>query len=455
MLTSIAQSLGAGSGIDTRSLVQDLANASRAPKAEVLDTRARALQSKISAVAQARSDLESFTASLSNLVSGGTIQTQPATSNPSIVTATASPGTRLSGFAGEIVVNQIAKSQTLSSATVASDVAPIGQGSLTLSVGGQDFAIPVGAGNDSLSGLAAAINGAGSGVSASVRTDLGGARLVLKGQTGAANAFTLSQTTGDPALASYTYPSPTMTLGQAAQDANFAVDGIAYIRGSNSVSDVLPGITFTFKKAASGETVSLSGERPTVLIRQTIDDFVSVFNTLKRNISSARTATGGDGGLRSLDLQLSALIATAITSDAAINSLSDLGMTTNRDGSITVNAARLESVLLSNPDAVEALFSPTRDATHSATSDPGIAASLKALNDRSTGSGGALSGLKQRLDKDVENLAKNRTRMEEREAVYKTRLERQFGSMDARIAGLRATQTYLEQQIKLWSSSRS
>ncbi len=88
MLTSIAQSLGAGSGIDTRSLVQDLANASRAPKAEVLDTRARALQSKISAVAQARSDLESFTASLSNLVSGGTIQTQPATSNPSIVTAT-------------------------------------------------------------------------------------------------------------------------------------------------------------------------------------------------------------------------------------------------------------------------------------------------------------------------------------------------------------------------------
>ena len=453
MISSIAQSLGAGSGIDTRRLVQDLADASRAPKAELFDTRARAVQSKISAVAQARSDLESFTNSLSDLVSGGTIQTQPSSSNAAIVTATASPGTRLSGFSGEIIVNQIAKSQTVSSAFVATDVAPVGQGALTLTVGGQDFAIAIGAGNDSLAGLAAAINGAGSGVTASVRTDSNGARLILKGETGAAKAFTLTQASGDPALSVFTYPSVTMTLGQAAQDASFAVDGIAYARGSNSFSDVIPGISFALKKAAPGETISLSGERPTTLIRQTLGDFVSVFNTLKRNIASARTVTGGDGGLRSLDLQLSALIDTAITSDPAINSMSDLGITTNRDGSISLNAARLEAALLADPDAVEALFSPTRDAAHTVISDPGIAASLKALSDKVTGSGGALDGLKKRLEKETADLTKNRTRMEERETVYKTRLERQFGTMDARIAGLRATQSYLEQQIKLWSNS--
>jgi flagellar hook-associated protein 2 len=455
MMSSIAQSLGAGSGIDTRSLVQDLANASRAPKAELFDTRTRAVQAKISAVAQARSDLESFANSLSNLVAGGTIQTQPSTSNTSIVTASVSPGTRLRGFASDIMVNQIAKAQTLSSAAVANDSAPVGEGSLTLSVGGQDFTVSIGSANNSLAGLATAINDTGSGVSASVRVDATGARLVLKGTTGAANAFTIVETGGSSALASFSHPSGAMIVGQSAQDASFTLDGISYMRGTNNVSDVVPGLTFALKKAAPGETVLLSSERPTALIRQTLSDFVSVFNTLKQTISNARTATGGDGGLRSLDLQLNALVDASVTSDPAINSLSDLGIMTNRDGSISLNSLRLDEALRSNPDAVEALFSPTRDATHDVTTDPGIAASLKSLSDRVMGSGGALDGLKQRLERESAALAKNRTLMEARETAYKARLERQFGNMDTRIAGLRATQTYLEQQIKLWSNDRS
>ncbi len=455
MMSSIAQSLGAGSGIDTRSLVKDLANASRAPKVELFDTRTRAVQARISAVAQARSDLESFTASLSDLVAGGTIETQPTTSNNAIVTAAAVPGVRLSRRADEIIVNQLARSQTSVSAFIANDASPVGQGELKLSVGGQDFAIIVGPGNDSLGGMASAINASGSGVSASVRNDGSGTRLVLKGETGAAKAFTLTQLSGNPALAAYTSQSGGLIVSQPAQDASFTVDGIAFSRSSNSVSDAIPGLSLTLKKAVPGEAVAISGDRPTALLRQTIGDFVSVYNGLKRTIAAARTATGGDGGLRSLDLQLSALIDTGITSDTSINSLSDLGIKTNRDGSIGLNTEQFDTVLRTNPDAVEALFSPTRDASHTAITDPGIAASLKALNDRATGGGGTLDGLKLRLDKEAAELAKNRARMEEREAAYQSRLERQFGTMDARIAGLRATQTYLEQQIKLWSNSGS
>ena len=76
MVTSIANSLGFGSGIDTAALVADLAAASRAPKAARLDALSRANQAKVSTLAQARSDLDSFANSLEALASGGTLRSQ-------------------------------------------------------------------------------------------------------------------------------------------------------------------------------------------------------------------------------------------------------------------------------------------------------------------------------------------------------------------------------------------
>ena len=67
------------------------------------------------------------------------------------------------------------------------------------------------------------------------------------------------------------------------------------------------------------------------------------------------------------------------------------------------------------------------------------------------GSGGPLDGLKTRLQKEVDAIGKNRARMEEREEAYRLKLEKQFTQMDARLSALKATQSYLEQQIKLWN----
>jgi flagellar hook-associated protein 2 len=454
MLSSIAQSLGAGSGINTPQLVQDLATASRAPKVELFDNRARAVQARISAVSQARSDLASFSTSLAELVAGGTIQSQPVVSDANVIAAVAAPGARLGNFSGEIDVQQIAKSQTIYSAYLPDATTAAGQGTMVLSVGGTDYPITIDGTNDNMFGLATAINATGSGVQASVITDGGGARIVLKGQTGDQQSFSIAATSGDPGLQRFTYSSGTggMTLAQVAQDARFLIDGIPYTRPTNSVSDVVPGIVLTLKKAAPGVPVTLSGSRPTELLRQTLGDFVAVFNTLKRDIATARVATGGDGGLRTLDLRLSALVSKSVTSDPAVNSLSDIGISTNRDGSLSLNTVRLEEALRNNPDAVEAIFSPTRDATHTESTDPGIAKALMDLNESATASGGVLDGLKQRLDKEAAQIAKNREKMEEREDAYLTRLERQFGRMDSRIAAIKATQSYLEQQIKLWSN---
>jgi flagellar hook-associated protein 2 len=455
--SSIANSLGFGSGIDTAALVNDLATASRAPKVKRLDALAQTNRAKISALAQARSDLDSFASSLADVTAQGTLRSQPVVSDETAISATATGGVKLGNLASEIEVTQLAKSQTVYSGFVAAAGDPVGQGNLTLTVGGVTHAITITPANDSLSGLAEAINASSSGVRANVITDGNGARLVIKGDSGAAKAFTLTADAGSPgSLDRFTYAGTgsSMTLGQAALDATFTLDGVAFTRSSNTVTDIIPGVTVTLKKPTPGAPVSIGAKRPLETIRQTINDFVGVFNTLKRNIAAARTATGGDGSMRALDQQLSNLVSLSVTSDAGINSLSDIGISTNRDGTISINAAQLEAAITANPDAVEAIFNPVRDGTHTETTDPGISLALKSIKDGATATGGILDGLKTRLDKEAAALAVTRDKMEMREGAYRLRLEKQFGSMDARLGAIKATQTYLEQQIKLWTNAR-
>lgn len=452
MLPPIAASLGFGSGIDTAALVRDLAAASRAPKVERFDALTRANQAKISALARARSDLDSFATTLAGVVADGSLRSQPVVSNPTAITATADPGVRLGTLTGEIEVRQLARAQTVFSGFVGAATDPVGQGSLTLTVGGTARTITIDATNDSLTGLSDAINASGSGVRASVITDSGGSRLVLKGESGAAKAFTLTADAGaDPTLDRFSYngAGSAMTLGQAALDAQFSLDGVAYTRASNSFSDVLPGVSLTLRQTTIGNPVSITSERPLAGLRQAITDFTEVFNTLKRDLGEARTATGGDPATRALDQQLSRLISQAVTSDPAINSLSDIGFATNRDGTVTVNAAKLEAALTANPDAVEALFNPVRDASRTEATDPGISVALRTIKDGALGTNGQLELLRARLVKEGDTISKNRERMEEREDRFRARLERQFASLDGRIGALRATQSYIEQQFNL------
>ncbi len=457
MLNSIASSLGFGSGLDVNKLVSDLAAASRAPKVQAFDARSRAVQAKISAVAQARSDLESFSTSMASVVAGGTLQSQPSVSDETALSATAAPGVRLGNFSGEISVVKLAKSQSLYSATLLSATDPIGQGTLTASIGSTSFAVTIDATNDSLTGLAAAINASGSGVKANIVTDGSGSRLVLKGETGSAKAFTVAGQAGnDAGLDRFLFngPGSMMTEAQAAQDAEFTLDQIPYMRPTNSFSDVIPGVTVTLKKAAIGVPIAIGSRRPAEAIRSTLNDFVSVFNQLKQDIAAARTATNGDQNLRALDQQLSRFISLPLSSNGDLNSLSDIGIVTNRDGTLSLNSARFDSAMLARPDALEALFSPTRDAAHSEVTDPGISAAFKALVAANTADNVGLASLKSRLDKESASLAKDRERMELRETAYAARLTQQYGSLDAKIGTLKATQSYLDQQIKMWTQSR-
>ena len=450
MVSSIVNSLGYGSGLDVGKLVTDLAAASRDPKVKAFDTRAKANQASISAVGQARADLESFATSLGNLAAGGTLQSQPAVSDSAILDARAQPGARLGTLPGEIEVTQLARGQSTISAYVPRATDSIGQGTLTLTVGSTSYPVSVAAGNDSLNGLAAAINDARAGVTASVLTDASGARLLLKGSTGAASAFSLS---GDgTALSRFTYPGG-MTSVQNAQDAVFKVDGLQYSRPANSIDDVIPGVALTLKKAAAGVAVTMTASSAGDTLKATIGDFVSVFNTLKGHIAAARTATNGDNAMRTLDLQLSRIVGQRVTSGSPA-SLSGIGVRTNRDGTLAFDETAFKAAYATDAASVEAIFSPPRGSTNSTTTDPGIGGALAALKTAATATGGVIAGLSARLDSEAKGIADNRAQMETRETAYKARLDKQFGGLDVSVGALKATQSYLDQQVKVWTASR-
>lgn len=454
MVSSIANSLGAGSGLNVSQLVSDLADASREPKVSRINALNQQNQTRISAVAQARADLEGFADSLGQMVSDGTLRSTPTISDDSILSVTARAGLYADSFSASIEVTQLARAQTVFSGVVADRTAAIGLGTMTLTVGGTSRAITIDATNNSLNGLADAINASGSGVTASIIADDGGYRMILKGATGETNGFTLAADVGaDPGLTAFAYgPGGGMTLGQSATDAQFSVDGVQFSRSTNIVDDVVPGMSLTLKKAAAGQPVDLGASRPLDMIRQTVGDFVAVYNQLKKSLSAAANMSGTTTTLRQLEQDLAGLVGKTITSDAAINKLADIGIATTRDGLLSLDTAKLEKALTADAGAVEALFNPRRDATHNETTDIGIAGALDAIRDKAVATDGILSRVSKSLDAKKESLAEALERIEDHEDAYRARLEKQFGTLDSRLGLLKATQSYLEQQIKMWTN---
>jgi len=457
MVTSIANSLGFGSGLDIKQLVTDLSSASRDPKVARISTLTTQNQAQISAVAQARSDLEGFADSLQQMIDDGSLRSTPTVSDDSVLSATARAGISADSFSATIVVNSLARAQTAYSAIVADKTAAIGTGTMTLSVGGVNKTITIDATNNSLEGLATAINASGAGVTASIVADTGGSRIVLKGATGEANAFTLTADAGaDPALAAFGYGAGgAMALGQSAANATFTIDGIAYSRATNSIDDVIPGMALTLKKAAPGQPVDIGASRPLDMIRQTVGDFVSVYNQLKKSLTAAAGMSGTTSSLRSLERELSDMVNKVLTSDSGISRLSDIGISSAKDGTLTLDSAKLEKALTADAGAVEALFSPRRDATHTATTDPGIAGILDAIRDKAVASDGAIGRVSKSLADKSSSLAEQLEKVEEREAAYKARLEKQYSALDVKLNAFKATQAYLEQQIKMWTNQNN
>lgn len=533
MVTSIASSLGAGSGIDTTALVDQLAEAARAPKEAAIKQREEANSARISSLAKASGGIDAFAAALTGLISSGALFTQPVSSDTAVLTATALPGARIGGLSAQIEVGQLAQAQSLVSEHLSALDAAVGQGTLTLTTSAGAFDIVIDAANDNLVGLARAINTKATGVTASIVEDSNGARLVLKSGTGAAKAFTLAAGAGaQPGLSRFAYDplvSGGMTRAQQAQDAVLKLDGVQITRSTNSIADLIAGITIELKNAKPGTSVALGSSRPTAAIRQGVADFVGAYNELKAILDEATSVAAGtagslrgDNGIREMQRQLARLTAAKLSSAGGPSTLAEIGVRTERNGTLTLDTAKLDAVLAADPDGVEALFNPgqqsdnplvtitspmgrAKPGTYLATDlvassggqaatgkvagvaavsagsrlvasiaspanglviellgnvpsatitvDQGLGGALQAIRDALLANSGPIKSSRARFDAEAKTIGADRAALETRSANYRNQLVRSFTGMDKQVAAYKATQSYLDQQIKIWTKS--
>lgn len=469
--SSIATTLGAGSGIDIPTLVTSLVDAQYAIKKQQLTSRQETLSAQISAVSELRSGITGFASALTSLVKGGSLATQPTSSNPGAVKASTATGATLGALSARMTVGAIAAGQVAATGRLATtDTYGDGTGSFTLQFGtasvdgngqmslanpGQAISIPITKADASLSDIAAAINGAAKGITASVigDGDGDGQRLVLRGPTGAGSAFTL--TSDDPALAAVgvSGTSGGAAVQVQARDAQITLDGVSFSRGTNTISDLIPGVKLELLDTTTSP-VLLTSAPATSNIVQAVSDVVDTYNqlfaTIKTDTDPITGALRTDPSVSAMKRRLQGLTLTKLVPDdgsGAPRTLAEIGVGTNRDGTLKVDATRLVAVAAQYPGQLEKIFAAGTGAT-----EKGLSAALNAIAAEAGSTSVGLGAAEQRYSKARSTLTDQQSKATEEATAMRERLTRQFASMDARVAAYKSTQTFLQQQIDAWNA---
>ena len=359
-LTSVLSALGGSTGIDVTSAVDSILYADRAPE-RTWQAEQTTLASQTSALNQLDSDASTLSDALSALQSSaGALSTVDATSsNTSLLSATATDGTAVGNHV--ITISNLATSGSWYSDSEASESTELSTGSFSITVGSTTTSIPTGSGGaDTLDDLATAINGQSLGVTASVVTDSSGSRLALTSTaTGAAGDFSIASG-----------GSLGFTRSGTGTNANLTVDGAPVTSASNTISTALSGVTLNLLGAApaSGSTaatsITLTLAPDSSSITSAVTTFVSAYNALITDVNSsvsydASTQTAGvlqsDSAAQGLQ---SALLASTNygSGSGTYQTLDSLGITTNSDGTLSLNSTTLASAVQSNNAAVATFF---------------------------------------------------------------------------------------------------
>jgi flagellar hook-associated protein 2 len=448
-------SSGVGSNIDIESLVTRLVQAEGAAKSQQLQTQQATTQAKLSAYGQFRSALAQLQTAAGSLKDATIFRARSATVGDAdlmsvAASATAAPGT----YAVEVV--RLATGAKLASGPSAASTTAVGTGTLTITTRGGSFTVDVGSTNNTLAGIRDAINSAtgNSGVAATLVTANDGVRLVLTSTgVGAASAIKVTQSGGDGGLAAIAYDPSNgvngLTQLQAAQDARVIVDGYTYDSASNSVTGALDGVTLTLKEASgAGVATPVTIATDTSKAQAVISAFVAAYNQAFSSLRSmgaydATRQTGGvllgDSMLRGFLGSLRTQVGSPLTGLAgnAYTALSDLGITTNLDGTLKADTAKLSSALNGNPAAVQRLF----------TEEGGFARKLDALLTDYVKTGGLIESRRGGLESTLKDIGRRQEQLERSLAAFESRVRAQFTAMDTLVAQLRQTGDNLVSQL--------
>lgn len=348
-------------------------------------------------------------------------------------------------------------------------------GNLAIKAGTSTLNVAISDGS-SLESVRDAINaaGTGQGVSASIETDVAGSRLVLNSTNGTALELTATAAGGTPTSnpltslnpasdVSATSSGPDSTSGAAgvitkAQSAVLFVDGLKVVSASNTVTSAIDGVTLNLAGAqsasdlAAGKTVDVTIGVDKGSVKSNIQKFVDSYNSLM-NTAAQQTAvvqvgegsnpvTGalvGDATVRGL---LSGLRNELVkmTGEEGTRALADLGITTQKDGTLKIDDAKLSSALDTKFDQVANYF----------TGDKGLMVRL----DKNVGEYLKVGGVFDQRTKALQStltgpggIDDQRKALDLRVSKIQERLVAQYTAMDQLVSRLQKTSESLSNQL--------
>lgn len=381
------------SGLNTTDVINRLLEIERAPIRRLQARKAEA-NTRLSAWRDLNAKLTALLDRAAALARGLTYRAARAvTSDARVASASASAGAPPGTYALGVI--RLASAHQLSTDPYADKDAPVfGTGTLTITVGGASTQVAVAEGQNSLAGIAGAINAANAGVHAAVVQTGGGYRLLVTSRTtGAAGAVSVDTTGlagGTQVLAFPHEVSP-------AQDAEVVLGSgpaaVTVHRPSNVISDLLPGVTLAL---AGPGTVTVVVEQDLEAVRKAVRDFVAAYNDVVDALAQygrynadtgQRGALQGDGTLQRIQAELPDAVLGTEVSDQTLKRLSDLGVRLGRDGKLTLDESKLSDALQGRFDearrVLEAAGGRMRDVTDSLTRTEGpVGLALDALQGR-------------------------------------------------------------------------
>ncbi|PKM02064.1 MAG: flagellar hook protein [Gammaproteobacteria bacterium HGW-Gammaproteobacteria-6] len=442
---------GIGSGLDINGLVTQLIAVERAPAQQQIDSQRTRVSTKISALGQLNASLDGIKTAFTALRDGSVFQQRSASSSDSaVLKVTAAPSANVGKFSVEVL--SLSATQKLSSGPIASTDTAVGTGTLSLTVNGKSSVLNFNSSNNSLSAIRDAINAApdNPGVNASIITGSDGAHLVLSARdSGLAGAVSVTASGGDGGLAALTFVAGGGSNGlseiTAAADSKALIDGITVSSGNNRISDAISGVTLDLVAAKPGVQVAVDVSTNRAGIVAAVNTLATRFNALvttSRQLASFNANTGsagpllGDSTLRAVQNDISQALSSR-SSGAGIESLSDLGLRFNLDGSLTLDTTALNKALDADVSSVQAVFS----------AESTLGQRLGNVFDRFLGSQGAIATRSTSLTASQRQLDSQQERLDLRIAATESRLRAQFSALDSLLAGLQSTSNFLSQQL--------
>ncbi|WP_312939872.1 flagellar filament capping protein FliD [Stutzerimonas balearica] len=475
---------GIGSGIDIDSIVAGMVAAERAPKESQLATLEKKTTTQITAIGALKGAISEFQTALGALNKPDLFQARSASSSKSdLVGVTA--GTTAGAGSYQVEVKSLASSSKVALAAVSNTAdapARFAKGALQISLGvpgdppsSESFSVNIDDSNNTLSGMRDAINAAGKdmGVSATIVTDEHGSRLVLSStKTGAGRDITVSATDAGPlesgqlSLSTLAFDGSASGTGagprvlSTAQSAELYVDGLKVVSESNKVSGAIDGVTLDLKaKTPVGEPLTIGVSEDKAGVKKQIQSFVDSYNKLIGVINAQTKVTSvgedkapvtgalvGDATARSL-LNTIRNELVNVQGDGAIRALTDIGITTQKDGTLAIDSTKLDKAMANNFAELPALF----------TGEQGLATRLDNKLKPYTETGGILEQRNKAMTETISKIDDQKEDLTRRIASLQERLYKQFNAMDTLVGQLTNTSNSLLASLENlpWAASNS